>query len=180
VETVEFSPHKFKLPFPSSSELATQAAADLTHALLNPQPAGLFCQVGDEQAIALRRLANIFGAAKLKNGKEKLTPPQDEVENNAPQRVQTTVSPPRVAGQDPNQTSLQQIISPHSTPNSHRRQQTPRRQVVTPQTPHGMVRRSARQQKISQDMMTETLVQANHCFSISPNTNSNHPSTPKN
>jgi hypothetical protein len=32
VETVEFFPHKFKLPFPSSSELATQAAADLTHA----------------------------------------------------------------------------------------------------------------------------------------------------
>jgi hypothetical protein len=45
VETVEFSPHKFKLPFPSSSELATQAAADLTHALLNPQPEGPFCQV---------------------------------------------------------------------------------------------------------------------------------------
>jgi hypothetical protein len=66
--------------------LATQAAVDLTHALLNPQPAGPFCQVGDEQAIALKRLANIFGAAKLKRGKEKLTP-QDEVENNAPQRV---------------------------------------------------------------------------------------------
>jgi hypothetical protein len=158
--------------------LATQAAADLTHALLNPQPAGPFCQVGDEQAIALRILANIFGATKLKSGKEKLTP-QDEVENNAPQRVQTTVSPPKVAGQHPNQTSLQQIISPHSTPNSHRRQQTPRRRVVTPQTPHGMVRRSARQQNLSQDMMAETMAQVNHCFSISPNIKSNHPSTPE-
>jgi hypothetical protein len=28
-------------------------------------------------------------------------------------------------------------------------------------------------------MMDETLAQANHCFSISPNTKSNHPSTPK-
>jgi hypothetical protein len=28
-------------------------------------------------------------------------------------------------------------------------------------------------------MMAETLTQANHCFSISPNTKSNHPSTPK-
>jgi hypothetical protein len=74
VETVEFSPHRFKLPFTSSSELATQAAADITHALLNPQPEGPFCQVGDEQAITLRRLANIFGAAKLKGGKEKFTP----------------------------------------------------------------------------------------------------------
>jgi hypothetical protein len=178
VETVDFFPHRFKLQFPSSSELATQAAADLTHALLNPQPAGPFCQVGDEQVIALKRLANIFGAATLKRGKEKLTP-QDEVENNAPQRVQTTVSPPRVTSQDSDQKSLQQIISPQSTPNSHRRQQTPHRRVVTPQTPHGMVRRSARQQNLSQDMLAETLAQANHCFSLSANTKINHPSTPK-
>jgi hypothetical protein len=86
VETVEFFPHKFELPFPSSSELATQAAADLTHALLNPQPAGPFCQVGNEQAIALRRLAIIFEAAKPNRGSKKLTP-QNEVENNAPKRV---------------------------------------------------------------------------------------------
>jgi hypothetical protein len=74
VETVDFFPHKFKLPFPSSIELATQAAADLTHALLNPQPAGPLCQVGDEQAIALRRLANIFVSAKPKNANNKLAP----------------------------------------------------------------------------------------------------------
>jgi hypothetical protein len=43
----QFPPHKFKLPFPSSSELATRAAADLTHALLDPKPEGPFCQVGD-------------------------------------------------------------------------------------------------------------------------------------
>jgi hypothetical protein len=82
--------HKFTLPFPSSRELATQAAADLTHALLNPQPAGPSCQVGDEQAIALRRLANIFVSAKPKNSNNTLAP-QNEIENNAPQRVQTTV-----------------------------------------------------------------------------------------
>jgi hypothetical protein len=178
VETVNFSPHKFKLPFPSSSELATQAAADLTHALLHPQPAGPFCQVGDKQAIALRRLAKIFVSAKPKNGNSKHAP-QDEIENNAPQRVHTTVSPPRVASQDPNQTSLQHIITSHSAPNSHRRQQTPRRRIVTRQTPHGMVRRSARQQNLSQDMMAETLAQANHCFSISSNTKYNHPSNTK-
>jgi hypothetical protein len=163
VETVEFFPHQFKVPFPSSRELATQAAADLTHALLNPQPAGPFCQVGDEQSVALRRLANIFGAAKLKCGKEKLTP-QYNNENNAPQRVQTTVSPPRVTNKNPNQTSLQNIISPRSTPNSQQRQWAPHRRIVTPQTPHGMVRRSSRRQNLSQYMMAETLSQANHCF----------------
>jgi hypothetical protein len=87
VETVNFFPHKFTLPFPSSRKLATQAAADLTHALLNPQPAGPFCQVGDEQAIALRILANVFVSAKPKNANNSLAP-HDEIENNAPQRVQ--------------------------------------------------------------------------------------------
>jgi hypothetical protein len=45
---------------PSAQDLATQAAAELTHALLHPQPAGPFCKVGDEQTIALKRLTDIF------------------------------------------------------------------------------------------------------------------------
>jgi hypothetical protein len=60
VETVDFFPKKYTLPFPSAQDLATQAAADLTHALLHPQPAGPFCKFGDEQTIDLKRLANIF------------------------------------------------------------------------------------------------------------------------
>jgi hypothetical protein len=154
----------------------TQAAADLTHALLNPEPAGPFCQVGDKQAIAPRKLANIFGYSKPKNANNTLAP-QDETENNTPQRVQTTVSPPRVASQDQGQTSLQHIIPSQLTPNLHRRQQTPRRQIVTPQTTHVMVRRSAKQQNLSQDMIAETISQANHCFSISAQTKYTHPST---
>jgi hypothetical protein len=42
-----------------------------------------------------------------------------------------------------------------------------------------MVRRSARQQNLSQDTMAETLAQSNRCFSISANNKSNHPSTQK-
>jgi hypothetical protein len=79
VETVEFLPHQFKIPFPSSSDLATQAVAELTHALLNPQPAGPFCKVGDEQAIALRKLETIFKVSKPNKVSKKLTP-QNEVE----------------------------------------------------------------------------------------------------
>jgi hypothetical protein len=42
--------------------------------------------------------------------------------------------------------------------------------VITPPTPHGMVRRSAGQQySLSQDMIAKTINQANHCFSISTN-----------
>jgi hypothetical protein len=82
--------------------------------------------------------------------------------------VHTTVSPPRVAGTDAEIISLQPNTSLQSTPNSHRRQNTPTRCIVTPQTPHVMVRRSARQQhNLSQDMIAETIDQANNCFSIS-------------
>jgi hypothetical protein len=176
VETVEFFPHQFKIPFPSSRDLATHAATELTHALLNPQPAGPFCQVGDEQAITLRKLATIFEASKPNKVSKPLTP-QNEVENSAPQRVQTTVSPPRVNTQNPDQMPIQHIISPRSTPNSHRKQPTPRIRVITPQS-HGMVRRSARQQNLSQDTMAETLTQANHCFSLSANATCCHSSNP--
>jgi hypothetical protein len=176
VETVEYFSHKFVLPFPSSHDLAAQAAADLTHALLHPEPAGPFCQVGDEQTTALRRLASIFVSAKPRNTTNSLVH-QDEIDNNAPQRVQTTVSPPSVASTDPAQTSLQHILPSQSTPNSHRRQQTPVIRIVTPQAPHVMVRRSARQQNVSQDMMAETINQANHCFSISSRTKYTHQSS---
>jgi hypothetical protein len=146
--------------------LATQAAADLTHALLHPQPAGPFYQVGNEQTIALKRLTSIFEDAKQRKSKNILTP-KDGIENTAPQRVQTTVSPPRVADKDAEPISLQPISSSQSTPNSHCRQKTPARRIVTPQTPHVMVRRSARQQNLSQDMMAETINQEKHCFAIS-------------
>jgi hypothetical protein len=60
VETVDFFPPEGKVPFPSSRDLATEAAKQLTYALVNPQPAGPFAQVGDEQLIALKKLAAIF------------------------------------------------------------------------------------------------------------------------
>jgi hypothetical protein len=92
------------------------------------------------------------------------------VESVAPPRVQHTVSPPRVENTTAQQRPTQQTISSHLTPNSHRRQHTPHRRAVTPPTPHVMVRRSAGQQyHLSQDMIAETINQANHCFSISTN-----------
>jgi hypothetical protein len=99
VEKVEFFPEKFTLPFPSYQDLDTQAAADLTHALLHQQPACPFCKVGNEQTIALKRLASIFEGDKQRKSKNILTP-TDGIENTAPQRVQPTVSRPRVAGTD--------------------------------------------------------------------------------
>jgi hypothetical protein len=147
--------------------LATQAAADLTHALLHPQPAGPFCKVGNEQTISLKRLVNIFEGAKRRKSKNVITPTAG-VENTAPPRVQTTVSPPRVANANAQQMSPHPNTSTHSTPNSYRRQKTPARRAVTPQTPHVMVRCSAGQQhNLSQYMMAERISQANHCFSIS-------------
>jgi hypothetical protein len=60
VETVDFFPEKFKLPFLSTQEQATQAAKELTHAILHPQPAGQFFKVGDDQTLALKHFDDIF------------------------------------------------------------------------------------------------------------------------
>jgi hypothetical protein len=164
VETVDFFPENFKLPFPSAQDLATKAAAELTHALLHPQPAGPFCKVSDEQMLALKCLADIFeGATRQKS--RVVIPPAETVGNVAPPRVQNTVSPLRVRNTTKQQRVPQQTKSSYLTPNSHRRQHTPHRRAVTPPTPHVMVRRSASQTyNLSQDMIAETINQANHCF----------------
>jgi hypothetical protein len=117
----------------------------------------------------LKRLADIFEGATRQKSKV-VIPPTDGVENAAPPRVQYTVSPPRVANTTALQMSPQTNASSHSTQNSHRRQKTPARRAVTPPTPHVIVRRSAGQQhNLSQDMIAETISQANHFFSISTN-----------
>jgi hypothetical protein len=170
VETVDFFPEKFTLPFPTPQDRATKAAAELTSALSQPQPAGPFCQVGDAHTLALERLAAIFEGDTRRKTKMNM-PPTKKEDNNAPLRVRTHVSPPRV------QNTTAQNLSPHHTkppdsiPNSHRRLKIPLIFVVTPQTPHAMVRRSATQQyNLSQDLIAGALNQANHCFTISPHT----------
>jgi hypothetical protein len=93
--------------------------------------------------------------------------PTEMVENVAPPRVQNTVSPPRVQNTAAQQRMPQQTTSSHLTPNSHCRQHTPHRRAVTPPTPHAMARRSAgHKYNLSQDMIAETINQANRCFSI--------------
>jgi hypothetical protein len=167
VETVDFFPEKFKLPFLSTQELATQAAKELTHALLHQQPAGPFCQVGDEQTLALKRLADIFEGATRSHKSRVFIPPAKKVGNDAPPRVQITVSPPRVKNTATPQRVAQQTTLSLLTPNSHRRPHTTHRRAVTPPTPHAMVRRSAGQKyNLSQDMISEKVHQANHCFSF--------------
>jgi hypothetical protein len=169
VETVEFFPEKFTLPFATPQDQATQAATELTRALLNMKPAGPFCQVVEAQTLALRRLAAIFeGAAQHKTKNN--VPPAKKNDDNAPPRVPPRVSPPRVP-----KTTAQSMFPHHNNhsdtvPNSRRRLNIPSMRAVKPQIPHAMVRRSATQQhNISEDMMAESLSQANHCFSISPN-----------
>jgi hypothetical protein len=75
VEKVDFPPEKFKLPFLSTQELATQAAKELTHALLHTQPAEPFSKVVDEQTLALKYLADIFEGATQSHKSRVLTPP---------------------------------------------------------------------------------------------------------
>jgi hypothetical protein len=104
---------------------------------------------------------------------ESCDPPAEKAGNDAPPGVQITVSPLRVQNTATPQRVAQQTTSSLLTPNSHRIPHTPHRRAVTPPTPHAMVRRSASQKyNLSQDMIAETVHQANHCFSfpMSPRT----------
>jgi hypothetical protein len=96
VETVEFPPTEVPLPVTSSKELATQAAKQLTHALLNRKPAGPSCQINDKQTLALQRLAAIFEGALQARKKDTLSPLFETNDIDAPPRVQISVSPTRV------------------------------------------------------------------------------------
>jgi hypothetical protein len=101
-------------------------------------------------------------------------PPAEKVSNDAPPRVPITFSPPRVQNTATQQRVANQTTSSLLMPNSHRRQHTHHRRAVTPPTTHVMVIRSAGQQyNLSQDMIAETINQANHCFSFPtiPSTN---------
>jgi hypothetical protein len=84
------------MPFQSSRELATQASKQLINALLHLQPAGPFNKVGDEQMLALGRLAAILEGA-LPSHKTITASPKSEIANSdRPLRVQITASPLRV------------------------------------------------------------------------------------
>jgi hypothetical protein len=168
VETVEFSPEKFTLPFPSALELATQAAVDLTHALLHPQPAGPFFKVGDDQTKALKRLAAIFEGATRQKSKVVLPPPAKWKMLHL-RGCKTKFHLRGWQTQLINKCLLNRTY--HLTWRQiHRRQRTPARRAVKPPTPHVMVRRSAGQQhNLSHDMIAKTIIQANNCFSISTN-----------
>jgi hypothetical protein len=150
--------------------MATKVATELIYALLHPQPAGPFCKVGDEQTLALKRFADIFeGATRQKS--RVVIPPAETVGNDAPPRVQITVSPLRVQNTTTQQRVAQQTTSSLFTPNSPCRPHTPHRRAVTPPTPRVMVRRTANQKyNLSQDMISETINQANLCFSFPTNT----------
>jgi hypothetical protein len=68
--------------------LATQAAKQLTQALLNPQPTIPFFQVGDKQMLALQRLAAIFEGALTTLKKCTTSPPLEINDSDLPTRVQ--------------------------------------------------------------------------------------------
>ena len=52
-KTVQFFPHQCPVPKKSSSDAAVQAARDLTHPLLHPEPATLFAKIGADQMDAI-------------------------------------------------------------------------------------------------------------------------------
>jgi hypothetical protein len=121
VETVDFFPTEVTMPFQSSQDLLTQAATQLTIALLHPQPEGPCCQVGDEQMLTLEGLSAIFEGALPSHNMITVPPPPGKITNSdTPLRVQITCSPPRVPNAATPRRVVQPIVTHITTPNSHR------------------------------------------------------------
>jgi hypothetical protein len=62
--------------------------------------------------------------------------------------------------------AVQPTVITSTTPNSHRISITTPARAVTPNKPHAMIRHSTHQQNLTNDMLVETIQQANHVFSL--------------
>jgi hypothetical protein len=116
--------------------------------------------------LALARLAAIFEGV-LPTHKSNAASPQVEIADiESPPRVQITVSPQRV----PNESTPPRVVQPTAThitkQNSHQSLSATPLRAVTPSTPHSMIWRSEIRQNLSNDMLSETVQQANHLFSL--------------
>jgi hypothetical protein len=143
--------------------VATEAAKQLTYALVNPQRAGPFTQVGDDQLIALKKLATIFEGALPKHKRQTATPLLNNT-SNSPQRVEITESPHK---EHKPALALRVVVPTASNqmkPNSHSRLKTTPHMCVTPITPHHMTRRSTGPLNLSHAMLYETVQQENRVF----------------
>jgi hypothetical protein len=162
---VESPPTEVQLPFHATRDLATEAAKQLTYALVNPQPAGPFSQVGDDQLMALKKFTAIFEGT-LPTHKQRTSTPLLNNTSKSPQRVDINESPHKGHMPAAAPRVLEPTASNQITPNSHRRLQTTPHRFVTPITPHQMARRSAGPLIMSQDILDETVQQENHIFSF--------------
>jgi hypothetical protein len=87
-------------------------------------------------------------------------------DRDAPRRVQIEVSPLRVVNGTTPARAVQPADITSMTPNLHWRSSTTPTRAVTPNTRHTMIRCSTQQQKLTNDMLAETIQQANHVFSL--------------
>jgi hypothetical protein len=81
-------------------------------------------------------------------------------------RLQIAVSPPRVVNGTTPARAVQPTVITSKTPNSHQRLSTAPVRAVRPNTPHDMIRRSTHQKNLTNDMLAETIQQANHVFPL--------------
>ena len=91
--SVKFFPEQSKMPSNSSTDRIIEAAKQLTEAINNPAPPVPFEYVGDEETVALKKLAAIFSKKINKNN---ITEVQNQPNNKDPsstpiQQVQTPI-----------------------------------------------------------------------------------------
>jgi hypothetical protein len=112
--------------------------------------------------LAIQRLAAIFEGALTTYKKDMTSPPFKINDIDEPPRLQIAVSPLRVVNGTTHNRTIQPSGISSMTPRSHRRLNPTPAIAVTPNIPHAMIRRSTHQQNLTNEMLAETIQQANH------------------
>ena len=91
-DTVEFFPTHCKMPNVSAHDAAIYTANDLITGLTKPQPTNSFISIGDDQIVALQKLATIFQTSITKQpisalGVPDIAPPNDHAHEVKPKSL---------------------------------------------------------------------------------------------
>jgi hypothetical protein len=114
--------------------------------------------------LALQRLTAIFEGALTARKKDTTSPLFKINDIDASQRVKIAVSPTRVVNGTTPARAVHPTAITSTTPHTHWRLSTAPARAVTPNTPHDMIRRSAHQKHLTNDIFAETIQHTNHVF----------------
>ena len=122
-DTVEFFPSHCKMPNVTSHDAVIYAANDLITALTMPQPTNSVLSIGNDQNVALRKLATIFQCSIQQKQQPIVEPGEPDIA--LPQRLRTRSQTKALAN-----AAIRDIYSPTVSPTTTQPRNDPEKDVI--------------------------------------------------